>query len=266
MSGLVALNAQDRAELAQLETVIEQGLQTFHATGTALATIRNARLYRATHGTFEDYCEDRWNLKRRSAYRLIEAAGVIENVSNWTQTLPANEAQARPLATISAIDQPKVWLEAVGTAPEGRVTAAHVARTVERFQRPTAVPASDDRPALPQVEFREAASSQAIAPDAVIAPPTPLRPPAESPTGIALSPNDEYLTTGWHRAFMDTLHRLHQAKEAAKLLVRHVSPEEMAAVLSEYDLEEEGRLMPTVEYLRAVFAARREAQGIRRVK
>jgi hypothetical protein len=49
------------------------------------------------YGTFEDYCRERWGLARRTAYQLMDAAEVVDNVRNCAQQLPANEAQARPL-------------------------------------------------------------------------------------------------------------------------------------------------------------------------
>ena len=76
-----------------------------HEAGAALATIRDTRLYRATHATFEDYCRARRGIARQTAYQLISAAGVVENVRNCVQTLPVNERQVRPLAALTAEQQ-----------------------------------------------------------------------------------------------------------------------------------------------------------------
>jgi hypothetical protein len=65
-------------------------------------------------------------MSRIHAHRLIEAAQVVENVSNWTQTAPATESQARPLTVLPPEAQREVWQAAVETAPNGKVTAAHV--------------------------------------------------------------------------------------------------------------------------------------------
>lgn len=92
------LTEAESADLEHLEAVIDQGLQTFYLTGAALATIRDTRLYRQNHATFEDYCRDRWGMVRRNADFLIGAAGVVKNIENHgSQILPANERQARPL-------------------------------------------------------------------------------------------------------------------------------------------------------------------------
>ena len=45
------------ARLAELELVIERGQKAFVAVGNALAEIRDQRLYRETHATFEAYCK-----------------------------------------------------------------------------------------------------------------------------------------------------------------------------------------------------------------
>ena len=46
--------------------------------------------------------------------------------------LPRTESQARPLISLPPDEQIAAWQEAVETAPNGKVTAAHVAEVVER--------------------------------------------------------------------------------------------------------------------------------------
>jgi phage N-6-adenine-methyltransferase len=121
--------------LAVLEQVIADGLQTFVDVGNALLEIRDGRLYRTTHGTFEDYCRERWGMVRRHADRLIEAASVAENLRP-IGLIPATESQARPLTHLPPDLQREVWQQAVETAPNGRVTAAHVQTVVYEYTRP----------------------------------------------------------------------------------------------------------------------------------
>jgi hypothetical protein len=97
--------------------VIERGLQTFNEVGGALLAIRDSRLYRDGYDTFEDYCRERWQMERRHAYRLIEAAQVVENVSHGTQMPPSNERQARPLTELEPEAQRIVWQVVQQTAP-----------------------------------------------------------------------------------------------------------------------------------------------------
>ena len=84
------LTVTEQASLEKLERTIEKGLASFYEVGSALLTIRNSKLYRGTHGTFEAYCQDRWNLERRRAYQIMDSAKVIENVNNCSQK-PATE-------------------------------------------------------------------------------------------------------------------------------------------------------------------------------
>ncbi|NJL33924.1 MAG: hypothetical protein HC893_08765 [Chloroflexaceae bacterium] len=66
----------------------------------------------------------------------MDATEVVENVSNWTQTLPTNEAQARPLTRLKEPEQQReAWRRAVETAPDERITAAHVERVVKELLR-----------------------------------------------------------------------------------------------------------------------------------
>lgn len=82
----------------------------------------------AGHGTFEDYCRERWGFERAHAYRMVQSAEVVGALSpNGDISEPRSEAVARELAPLR--DEPEVmreaWTEAVeqhGPAP----TAAQV--------------------------------------------------------------------------------------------------------------------------------------------
>lgn len=145
-----ALTLSEAEQLQTLEAVIEQGIQTFVDVGQALVTIRDRRLYRSQHDTFEEYCKERWGFKRAQAYRMIGAAQVVANLSPIGDTLlPANEAQARPLVGLPAEWQREAWQRAVETAPGGRVTAEHVQRVVEGMVAEDALTPRDNLPASP---------------------------------------------------------------------------------------------------------------------
>jgi hypothetical protein len=124
----------EAARLQDCEETIAAGFQTFVAVGQALLAIRDERLYRQTHATFEAYCRERWGMSRPRAYQLIEAAEVTTHLSTIVDTLPATEAQARPLTGLAPDDQRAAWQDAVATAPNGKVTAAHVAAVVRTHQ------------------------------------------------------------------------------------------------------------------------------------
>ncbi|HEY9852349.1 MAG TPA: hypothetical protein V6D28_22950 [Leptolyngbyaceae cyanobacterium] len=126
------LDAAEQARLTELETVIEQGLQTFYEVGKALDEIREKRLYRETHKTFDAYCKEKWGIARQRAYRLIQAAQVRENLSPIGDILPTKENQIRSLSNLPPALQLEIWQEAVESAPNGIPTGAAVQRLVER--------------------------------------------------------------------------------------------------------------------------------------
>jgi hypothetical protein len=131
------LSEIEAARLTELEAVIERGLGTFVEVGMAFLEVREARLYRGEFGTFEDYCRERWQLGRHRAFQLIDAARVVANVDHGQQILPANERQARPLSALPPEQQAEAWNRAVETAPDGKVTAAHVESVVaQRYAHP----------------------------------------------------------------------------------------------------------------------------------
>jgi hypothetical protein len=125
------LTVQEKTELAELETVIENGMKHFLVVGRALLRIRDSRLYRDTHRTFNDYCRDRWGMTRMRASQLIAAVAVSENVNPGLQI---GEKHLRPLTRLEPEKQREVWQEAVETAPGGKVTAEHVEDVVGRIQ------------------------------------------------------------------------------------------------------------------------------------
>lgn len=130
----IALTEPEQQQLSVLEDTIHRGLETFVQVGSAFAVIRDGRLYRATHRTFEDYCRDRWEMARQQANRLIAAAEAVRNLEPIGSILPTSESQVRPIAHLEPDDQREVWQQAVDTAPNGKVTAAHVQNVVDEYR------------------------------------------------------------------------------------------------------------------------------------
>jgi hypothetical protein len=115
----------ESSRLAELKAIVSDGLNTFVAVGRALVEIRDSRLYRQTHGTFEAFCNDEWSLSRPRAYQLIEAATVTEAVSTSGGHAPTSERQARELTGLPA----ETAAEVMRTAHEqtaGKVTATAI--------------------------------------------------------------------------------------------------------------------------------------------
>jgi hypothetical protein len=117
---ITVLSETEDARLARNETRISQGLASFVEVGEALSDIRDARLYRATHGTFEEYCKDRWSMTRQHVYRMIEAAPIAKCNPQVTSL-----NQARELARVEPARREEV-IRAADIATGGKITAAAI--------------------------------------------------------------------------------------------------------------------------------------------
>jgi hypothetical protein len=111
--------------LAECEDVIAQGLQTFFDVGNALISIRENKLYRKSHATFDAYCVEKWGISDSRARQLISAAWTVTNVTVAGLPAPENEGQARALGRVAKEDLADVWAETLERT-DGRPTAAAV--------------------------------------------------------------------------------------------------------------------------------------------
>lgn len=144
------LTIDEERDFAHLERKVERA---FYEAGKALEEIRDRKLYRASHKTFEAYCKDRFGFSRTYPYRLIDAAAVVDNLSPigqqnnlfaiGEQKMPTTERQVRALVSLQPEEQRQIWLEAVeksnGKVPSG----ATVKGIVERIKEKTFIPLPD---------------------------------------------------------------------------------------------------------------------------
>lgn len=140
-AALATLNPAARVTLADCELRIERGLQSFRDMGSALAEIRDSRLYKGSHGTFEAYCHERWSLTPQHANRLIAAAEVADAMEPIGST-PTTESQARELTKLPEADRAKVWsaaLELSGGKPTAKAIR-DAAETIKPRPAPTRKP------------------------------------------------------------------------------------------------------------------------------
>lgn len=112
------LTSTEKGELARHEKTIAEGLRTFKAVGLALVAIRDGRLYRDTHSTFEAYLASRWGISRGRAYQLVDAAKIA---SEFDPNL--NEYAAAKLNAVDPNKRKVVYAKAkAAAAKEGRTT------------------------------------------------------------------------------------------------------------------------------------------------
>ena len=58
------MSVRETERLAELETTIARGRNTFVEVGLALAEIRDLRLYKHEYGSFSEYCQKKWGWKK----------------------------------------------------------------------------------------------------------------------------------------------------------------------------------------------------------
>jgi len=131
--GEIATKGLSKAEVTRLSTcekAIERGINTFVEVGQALTEIRDAKLYRVAHKTFEIYCKDRWNLGRSRAYELIDQAKVASGLANEGVDLSgAPDISSRDAAVIKN-DIPAVAAEIKSRVSQGEASAKALADVV----------------------------------------------------------------------------------------------------------------------------------------
>jgi hypothetical protein len=156
------LSEDEVDELQRCETIIERGLKTFFEVGAALLRVRDLKLYRVEYPTFEAYCQERWDFSKTYANNLIAATSVRNNLTTIVvKQLPANEAQARPLARLEPEQQREAWQRAVQRAGGDRITA----RLVDQAVREILAELAPARVESIDQEVADAASP-AVSPDA----------------------------------------------------------------------------------------------------
>ncbi len=111
------LTEEEQRDRLHLERRVERA---FFEAGKALAELRDRRLYRSTHKTFEEYCRTRFGHTRRQSYLLMDAAIVFDNLLEkcdpLDHILPTSERQVRPMTKLEPQEQQEVWLRAVELA------------------------------------------------------------------------------------------------------------------------------------------------------
>lgn len=144
------LTTTEAARLEELKAVVFRGSRIFIEVGTALAEIRDLRLYRGTHATFEEYCQEVFGWNRDRAYKLIESAEVAkqleetqpeQNVSHGIQTQPklTNERQARELSKVPQ-DKRREVVQKAAEKTGGKVTAKAIKDAAKTYRPPPVPP------------------------------------------------------------------------------------------------------------------------------
>ena len=138
------LSENEQQERERLE---KQIVDSFYQAGVALRELRDRKLFRSTHRTFEEYARDILGFSRIRLYQLMGAAQVYENIRENVNApltfLPTTEYQCRPLVKLTQEEQVEAWKIAVDLAGEKTPTSAAVRQAVLEIEQRSA---SDEAP------------------------------------------------------------------------------------------------------------------------
>jgi hypothetical protein len=87
--------------LNRLEATAQDGLETFVEIGSALAEIRDRRLYRDSHASFDEYVRDRWGVDIANGHPLSQTALGADNPA--TPEAEGQPVPARPAKPCEAL-------------------------------------------------------------------------------------------------------------------------------------------------------------------
>ena len=109
------LNEDEKKTLNSQLRIIRKGMSTFIDVGNALSRIREGKLYRETHKSFEAFAKYHFEYSRTYATGLANSAELISQLKEANvKELPKNEAQARILLGVA--NPIEVWSKSLETA------------------------------------------------------------------------------------------------------------------------------------------------------
>jgi hypothetical protein len=129
------LSHEEKDLLQTHEETITEGLATFFEVGSALMAIKEARLYREKHSSFEAYCQQRWGFGRTYAWRVIGAAERLKLLNDeGTTRKPSSEFQMRPFLRLAPEAFPNAWKQVLERAKDGEITSKLIGRLIEEAE------------------------------------------------------------------------------------------------------------------------------------
>jgi len=94
------LSTGEQTQLSACESSIGTLRIAFWAAGRALQIVRDGRLYRSAYASFDDYVEQRWDMQRSYAHKLIRAWPLAARLHPMAPGI--NEGQIRELLPVAA--------------------------------------------------------------------------------------------------------------------------------------------------------------------
>ena len=153
-----ALTTTESQVLSDCERIINRGLIGFKEVGNALLKIRDGKLYRQEHETFEAYCDSRWSMTRRRAYQIMESSEAVESLPPNLCTIVHKEGPARELAKVPAAQRANVVEVAAAAGP---VTAKSIKQAAAKVVEPSSAPKMEPEPEPEEQSFGSGADLDA---------------------------------------------------------------------------------------------------------
>jgi hypothetical protein len=125
------LSDREQAQLTACESSIDGLRIAFWAAGRALQIVRDGRLYRDSHGTFDEYVEQRWDMQRSYAHKLIRAWPLAAKLNPVAPGI--NEGQIRELLPVAAEhgeDAAVTVYTTIAETTDAKVTAGKIREAV----------------------------------------------------------------------------------------------------------------------------------------
>lgn len=156
------LTPEEQSRKAELETVIQGGVTQFLQVGQALMEMRDSELFREEFGTFEQYCNDRWNFDKSTGYRLMKAFEVSTQTSVHGFT-PPNERAARPLSKLKAPEHLEMAAKVLATHEKPDVRAVEaVVKAVQQVSKEEVVAHPETGELVPFADLPEPVQTEVI--------------------------------------------------------------------------------------------------------
>ncbi|WP_157121293.1 hypothetical protein [Nocardia miyunensis] len=124
------LSDGEQTQLAACESSIGTLRLAFWAAGRALQIVRDGRLYRNSYTSFDDYVEQRWDMQRSYAHKLIRAWPLAAKL--YPVASGINEGQIRELLPVAAEhgEDAAVTVYATLAAGDVKITAGKLREAV----------------------------------------------------------------------------------------------------------------------------------------
>lgn len=170
------LNVTQKDRLHKCEKAIASKIDSFMEVGEALAEIKADKLYRESFGTFEEYCEQKWNFTARRANQIIKASEVVADVGTTFARIvgaPPSCGQASALAEVPEEDRADVLKAAKKAAKdEGAKTvtidaikkASEKIESAKKTGNPISQFSTETESSLPQGEHPDTTAALLVVP------------------------------------------------------------------------------------------------------